>query len=82
MTPAAATAKGPDVGPTPTHPAPLAGSPEPSSLAPLSRVLDYEPTGAGAGAGAGLVPDSEGANPPITPPRPLVLTGHGQRRAT
>jgi len=64
-----APAKGPDVGPTPAHPAPLAGSPETSSLAPLSRVLNYEPASAGDGAGAGA-PDSEGANPPTTPPRP------------
>jgi hypothetical protein len=42
ITPAAATAKGPDIGPTPAHPGPLAGSPETSSLAPLSRILDYE----------------------------------------
>jgi hypothetical protein len=78
VTPAAATAKGPDIGPTPAHPALLAGSPETSSLAPLSGVLDYEP--AGAGAGAGLDPDSEGANPPITPPRPPRPPDRGRER--
>ena len=78
VTPAAATAKGPDIGPTPAHPAPLAGSPETSSLAPLSRVLDYEP--AGADAGAGLAPDSEGANLPITPPRPPRPPDRGRER--
>ena len=64
-----APAKGADVGPTPAHPALAAGSPETPSLAPLSRALDYGPAGADAGAGA---PDSEGTNPPITPPRPPV----------
>jgi hypothetical protein len=78
VTPAAATAKGPDIGPTPAHPAPLARSPETSSLAPLSRVL--EP--AGAGAGAGLAQDSEGANPPITPPRPPRPPDRGRELGT
>ena len=72
MTPAGATAKGPDVGPTPAHPAPLAGSPETSSLA---RIFGLEP--ASAGAGASLAPDSEGANLPITPPR---QQGRGRER--
>ena len=52
-------------GTTPAAPPARDRSPNRETLGepPLSRILDYEPAGAGA-------PDSERADPPSTPPRP------------